>query len=96
MYSNEKYLGNRLAEEIGSIYDISHLEKSLSFEISFIYYLTIRSILFYDRFTSDYSKQLFTKIIKSDEEIRKFIHEHLARIQNYYEEVQRTMGIINQ
>ena len=96
MYSNEKYLGNRLAEEIGSIFDIGHLEKSLSFEISFIYYLSIRSILFYGRFTSDYSKQLFTKIIESDEEIGKFIQERLARIQNYYKEVERSMGIINQ
>jgi DNA-binding PadR family transcriptional regulator len=92
MYSNEKYLGNRLAKEIGSIYDISHLEKSLSFEISFIYYLTIRSTLFYDRFTLEYSKQLFTKIINSDGQIRKFIQERLARVQNYYKEVQRTMS----
>jgi DNA-binding PadR family transcriptional regulator len=92
IYGNEKYLGNRLAEEIGSIYDIGHLEKSISFEISFIYYLTIRSLLFYDRFSPDYSKQLFTKIMKSDKEIRKFIHEHFTSIQNYYDEVHRTIG----
>ena len=83
MYGNENYLGTKLAQEIGSQYDIRHLEKSLSFEISLTYYLSLR--------TSLWSYDIFTKIVNSDKEIREFINEHLTRIQNHYLEVQRTI-----
>gem|GEM_PF-3847962 len=96
-YGNEKYLGSGLAEEIGSKYDIGHLEKSLSFEISFIYYLSLRSMLFsYDKFSPEYFKEIFRKIAMSDKEIGEFIYEHLSRIQNHYLEVQRTIGTMYQ
>jgi len=95
MYSNENYLGTELAQEIGSVYGIDHLEKSLSFEISLVYYLSLRTALWsYDKFSPENLKDMFTKILNSDEDIGKFIHEHLARIQNYYQEVQHIIGQI--
>ena len=94
IYSNEEYLGKTLAKEIGSIYDIGHLEKSLSFEISFIYYLSIRSIWLYDKFSQEKLRQMFTKIVYSDREIERFIHEHITMIKNHYYKVYRTIGAI--
>jgi hypothetical protein len=95
MYGNEKYLGTKFAQEIGSIYDIGHLEKSLSFEISLIYYLSLRTMLWsYDKFSPENLKRMFTKIVNSDKEIGEFINEHLTRIQNHYQKVHRTIGTI--
>ena len=95
MYGNEKFLGTKFVQEIGSIYDIGHLEKSLSFEISLIYYLSLRTMLWsYDKFSPENLKDVFSKIVNSDKEIKEFINEHLTRIQNHYQKVHRTIGTI--
>jgi hypothetical protein len=41
MFSSQNYLGPQLSKEISSLYDVSHLERSLAFEISIIYYLCL-------------------------------------------------------
>jgi hypothetical protein len=95
MYGNENYLGTELAQKIGSVYDIGHLEKNLSFEISLVYYFSLRTALWsYDKFSPENLKHIFTKIVNSDKDIEEFIHEHLTSIENYYHNVHRTIGTI--
>jgi DNA-binding PadR family transcriptional regulator len=95
-YANEYNLGAELAKEMGSLYDVSHLERSLSLEISFIYYMSLVSnkLLSFDKFSPESLKDMFTKSINSDKEIEEFIHELLTSIKNHYLKVQRTIGTL--
>ena len=42
LYSGEEHLGPEIAREISSLFELENLEKNLSLEVAFIYYLNLR------------------------------------------------------
>ena len=93
MFGDENYLGLQLSNEISSIYDVSHLEKSLAFEISFIYYLLLRThqvFPYNDKSKPVYFYQILNKILEADNDISTFFNKNLGNIKKYYKEVYHT------
>ena len=97
MFRNENYLGPTLAGEIGLLYDVSHLEISLAYEISFIYFLSLRSrrVFTYYNDKPVLLEQILKNILKSDKDIGIFFKEHLANISKYYREVHQLVQTIS-
>ena len=94
IFSDENYLGPQLSNEISSLYDVSHLEKNLAFEISLVYYLFLRTrqvFSYDDKSKPVYFYQILNKILEADNDISTFFNKNLGNIKKYYKEVYHTM-----
>ncbi len=89
-------LGLKVDEEIRSLYDVGHLERNLSYEISFIYLLSLRSdeVFTYHNNLPVPFEQILNDILEVDENIASFFNEHLATINRYYKEIRQIIETI--
>lgn len=87
VYGENNYVGQKVAQEVSSLFGIEHLERNLAHEISFLYFLSLKIGRVFSHQPLVHYDDILAKLLCADKEISSFFNEQYTQIKKYYQEI---------